>query len=60
VLSPLLFLAVMKALICEVRDGLSCELLFADDFVLVAESIGGVEGERIEIERVHWGKKVDD
>lgn len=40
VLSPLLFVAVMEVLTCEVREGLPWELLYADDLVLMAESMG--------------------
>jgi len=35
--SPLLFI-VMEALSSSFRQGLPCELLYADDLVLVAES----------------------
>ena len=38
VLSPLLFIIVLKALFREFREGLSMELLYADDLVLMAES----------------------
>ena len=39
VLSPLLFVAVMEVVTRKVRDGLPWELLYADDLVLVAQSI---------------------
>ena len=39
VLSPLLFVAVMEVLTQEVREELPCGLLYADDLVLMAESI---------------------
>ena len=40
VLNPLLFTSAMDAPIREARDGLPLELLYPDDLVLVAESIG--------------------
>ena len=39
VLSPLLFVIVMEALSCEFRIGCPWELLYADDLVIVAESL---------------------
>ena len=39
VLSPLLFVAVMEVVTRKVREGLLWELLYADDLVLVAQSI---------------------
>ena len=39
VLSPLLFAAVMEVVTQKVREGLPWELLYADDLVLVAQSI---------------------
>ena len=36
---PLLFVAVMEVLTQEVREGLPWELLYADDLVLMAESV---------------------
>ena len=42
VLSPLLFIVVMEALSCEFRTGCLWELLYANDFVIVAESLGGL------------------
>ena len=38
VLSPLLFIMVLEALFREFREGLPMRLLFADDFVLIAET----------------------
>src|SRR6478735_8316429 len=38
VLSPLLFIIVMEALSKCIRIGLPCQLLYADDLVLIAES----------------------
>ena len=38
VLSPLLFIIVLKAMSREFREGLPMELLYADDLVLVAET----------------------
>ena len=40
VLSPLLFVAVMEVVTQEVKEGLSWELLYADDLVLVVQSRG--------------------
>ena len=39
VLSPLLFVAVMEVLTRDVRQGLPWELLYADDLILVADSM---------------------
>jgi hypothetical protein len=39
VLSPLLFIVVMEVLARHVKEGLPWELLYADDLVLIAESI---------------------
>jgi len=39
ILSPLLFVIVMEMVTRELRDGLPWELLYADDLVLMAESI---------------------
>ena len=39
VLSPLLFVVVMEVLMQDVREGLLWELLYADNLVLMAESI---------------------
>ena len=44
VLSPLLFVVVMEALTQDVREGLPWELLYADDLVLMAESIEELKG----------------
>jgi hypothetical protein len=38
VLSPLLFITVMEAITKYTREGLSWELLYADDVVLITES----------------------
>ena len=38
VLSPLLFIILLKALSREFREGLPMELLYADDLVLIAET----------------------
>ena len=43
VLSPLLFIIVMEALSREFRKGLPWELLYADDLVLMAESLAEIE-----------------
>ena len=42
VLSPLLFIFVLEALSREFRTGLSWELLYEDDLVLIAESIDDI------------------
>ena len=39
VLSPFLFVIVMEALTVDVKEGLPFEILYADDFVLAAESM---------------------
>ena len=36
-LSPLLFVIVMEAIFREFKVALPCELLYADDFVVIAE-----------------------
>ena len=38
VLSPLLFIIVLEALSCEFCTGIPCELLHADDLVIIAET----------------------
>ena len=43
VLSPLLFIIVLEALSSNFRTGLPWELLYADDLVLIAESIAELE-----------------
>ena len=42
-LSPLLFMAVIKSLTCEAREGLPRELLYLDHLVLVVESTEEME-----------------
>ena len=39
VISPLLFIIVMEALSRHFRTGCPCELLYADDLVIIAETI---------------------
>ena len=39
VLSPLLFIIVLEALSREFRAGVPCEDLFADDLVIIADSL---------------------
>ena len=49
VLSPLLFVAVMEVVTRKVREGLPWELLYADDLILVAQSIEELrEGSTVE------------
>ena len=43
VLSPLLFVIVLKALSCEFRTGTPWELLYADDLVISAETEEGLK-----------------
>ena len=43
VLSPFLFVVVMEVLSQEIREGLPMELLYADDLVLIAESMDGLK-----------------
>ena len=40
VLSPLIFIIALEALSTEFRTGATWQLLYADDLVLVAESVG--------------------
>ena len=54
VLSPLLFLAVMDVLDEGVRRGLLFELLYADDLVIMAESLQELERKYIE-----WKNSLD-
>ena len=44
VLNPLLFVVVMEALTQDVRESLPRELLYADDLVLMTESIEELKG----------------
>jgi len=39
VLSPLLFILVLEVLSCEFRTGISWELLYADDLVVITDSL---------------------
>ena len=39
-LSPLLFIIVMKDLTCEFRTGCTLKLLYADDLIIIAELLG--------------------
>ena len=43
VLSPLLFIIVIEALSKDLRTGLPWEILYADDLVLIAESVKELE-----------------
>ena len=43
VLSPLLLIMVLEALCIESRSGLPSEMLYADDFVIIAESLVKLE-----------------
>ena len=43
ILNPLLFILVLEALTREFRTGLPWELLYADDLVLMADSIEELE-----------------
>ena len=43
VLSPLLLIMVLEALSIESRSGLPSEMLYADDFVIIAESLVKLE-----------------
>ena len=43
VLSPLLFIMVLEAISTECRKGLPCELLYADDLAIIAESLDELE-----------------
>ena len=44
VLSPLIFVMVLEAFFREVRSGCSKELLYADDLVLVSETLDSLRG----------------
>ena len=57
VLSPLLFVAVMKVVTQKVREGLPWELLYADDLVLVAQSIEELREKGSTVEDLHGVKR---
>ena len=44
VLSPLIFVIVLEAFFRGVRSGCSKELLYADDLVLVSETLESLKG----------------
>ena len=50
VFSPLVFAIVVDVVLESVRNGLMYEMLYADDLVLISETIEGREGEDLEIE----------
>ena len=56
VLSPLLFIIVMEALSCEFRTGCPWELLYINDLVIVAESLGELTV-RIKIGKMEWKRR---
>ena len=56
VLSPLLFIIVMEALSCEFRTGCPWELLYTNDLVIVAESLGELTV-RIKIGKMEWKRR---
>ena len=57
VLSPLLFFIVLEALSNAFWEGLSMELLYADDLVLLADTIGLLY-RKLGIGRLVWRRKV--
>ena len=52
VLSPFLFTMVLEALSRQFRSGLPWEMLYVDDFVIIAES-GRALGKTFDIEKQH-------
>jgi hypothetical protein len=56
VLSPLLFVTVMDVVSAEVRQGLLMELLYADDLVIMGESLKELEKKFLEWKRVMESK----
>ena len=56
VLSPLLFIIVMEALSCEFRTRCPWELLYTNDLVIVAESLGELTV-RIKIGKMEWKRR---
>ena len=55
VLSPLLFIIVMKALSREFRTGCPWELLYADDLVIVPESLG-----ELKVRLKNWKDRLEE
>ena len=55
VLSPLLFIIVMEALSREFRIGYPWELLYADDLVIVAESL-----KELKIRLTNWKSRLEE
>ena len=55
VLSPLLFIIVMEALSQEFRVGCPWELLYADDLVIIAETL-----EELEQKLRNWKKGLEE
>ena len=56
VLSPLLFIIVLEALSQEFRTGCPCELLYADDLVIIAETIEELT-QKLQVWRVNLENK---
>ena len=59
VLSPLLFHIVLEALSREFRSGVPWEDLYADDLVIIIESLVGMCQKALDMERSNGGERAE-